>query len=69
MGSMSAFEFQEIEGVASLGDLLTQLAGQMPIAGSIFVIDGLRFKVLAADDRRVLRVSVEQVELDTGSDE
>jgi CBS domain containing-hemolysin-like protein len=63
------FEFEEMEGVASLGDLLTQLAGQMPIAGSIFVIEGLRFKVLAADDRRVLRVSVEQVELDTGSDE
>jgi CBS domain containing-hemolysin-like protein len=62
-----AFEFAEIEGVASLGDLLTQLAGQMPIAGSIFVVEGLRFKVLAADDRRVLRVSVEQVELDTGS--
>ena len=64
-----AFEFEEIEGVASLGDLLTQLAGQMPIAGSIFVIEGLRFKVLAADDRRVLRVSVEQVELDTGDDD
>jgi len=62
-------EFAEIEGVASLGDLLTQLAGQMPIAGSVFVVEGLRFKVLAADDRRVLRVSVEQVEIDLGSDD
>ncbi|HET6583056.1 MAG TPA: hemolysin family protein [Nannocystaceae bacterium] len=62
-------EFEEIEGVASLGDLLTQLAGQMPIAGSVFVVEGLRFKVLAADNRRVLRVSVEQVEVDVGSDD
>lgn len=64
-----ALEFAEVEGVASLGDLLTQLAGQMPIAGSIFVVEGLRFKVLAADDRRVLRVSVEQVDLDIGDSE
>jgi CBS domain containing-hemolysin-like protein len=64
-----ALEFEETEGVASLGDLLTQLAGQMPIAGSVFVIEGLRFKVLAADDRRVLRVSVEQVEIDAGDDD
>lgn len=62
-------EFQEMEGVASLGDLLTQLAGQMPIAGSVFVLAGLRFKVLAADNRRVLRVSVEQVEVDVGGDD
>lgn len=63
---MFGIEFAEVEGVASLGDLLTQLAGQMPIAGSVFVVEGLRFKVLAADDRRVLRVSIEQVDLDIG---
>lgn len=57
-------EFEEVEGVSSVGDLLTQLAGQMPIAGSLFVVEGLRIKILAADDRRVLRVSVEQVEID-----
>lgn len=57
-------EFEEDETVHSIGDLLAQLAGQIPIAGSVFVYEGLRFKVLAADDRRVLRVSVEQVEID-----
>jgi putative hemolysin len=60
--------FEEEEGVSSIGDLLTQLAGQMPIAGSVFVIEGLRFKILAADDRRVLRVSVEQVDVDDEDD-
>lgn len=62
-------EFEEEEGVSSVGDLLTQLAGQMPIAGSLFVVEGLRFKILAADDRRVLRVSVEQVEIDDDDDD
>ena len=57
-------EFEEAEGVDSVGDLLTQLAGQIPIAGSVFVYEGVRFKVLAANDRRVIRVSVEQVEIE-----
>ncbi len=62
-------EFEEEEGVSSVGDLLTQLAGQMPIAGSLFVVEGLRIKILAADDRRVLRLSVEQVEIDDDDDD
>ncbi len=55
---------EEIEGVVSIGDLLTHLAGQIPIASSVFVWEGLRFKVLAADARHVIRVSVEQVEVE-----
>ncbi|MBK6916126.1 MAG: HlyC/CorC family transporter [Deltaproteobacteria bacterium] len=66
---MFDIEFEEDEGVSSVGDLLTQLAGQMPIAGSLFVVEGLRLKVLAADDRRVLRVSVEQVQVDDDDDD
>ncbi|MEM7153025.1 MAG: hemolysin family protein [Myxococcota bacterium] len=57
-------DFEELEGVDSVGDLLTQLAGQIPTTGSVFVYEGMRFKVLAANDRRVIRVSAEQVELD-----
>ena len=60
---------EEIEGVVSIGDLLTHLAGQIPIAGSVFVWEGLRFKVLAADARHVIRVSVEQVEADDDEDD
>jgi len=61
-------EFEEFDGVDSVGDLLTQLAGQIPIAGSVVVYEGVRFKVLAANDRRVIRVSVEQVEIDADED-
>lgn len=57
-------EFEEFDGVDSVGDLLTQLAGQMPIAGSVVVFENVRFKVLAANNRRVIRVSVELVEVD-----
>jgi CBS domain containing-hemolysin-like protein len=57
-------EFEEFDGVASVGDLLTRLAGQMPVAGSVFVVEGVRFKVLAADVTRIIRVSVERVEVE-----
>jgi len=57
-------EFEDIDGVDSVGDLLTRLAGQMPIAGSVFVWEGVRFKVLAADATRIIRVSAERVEMD-----
>jgi putative hemolysin len=62
-------EFEEIDGVDSVGDLLTRLAGQMPIAGSVFVVEGVRFKVLAADATRIIRVSVERVEVEDDDDE
>lgn len=58
-------EVPDLEGVISVGDLLTNLAGQIPIAGSVFVWEGLRFKVLEADPRHVIRVRVEL----TGGDE
>ncbi len=62
-------EFEEIDGVASVGDLLTRLAGQIPIAGSVFVWEGVRFKVLAADKTRIIRISIERVELEDEEDD
>jgi CBS domain containing-hemolysin-like protein len=62
---MFGVEYEEFDGVDSVGDLLTQLAGQIPIAGSVVVYEGLRFKVLAANARRVIRVSVERVEIES----
>jgi CBS domain containing-hemolysin-like protein len=55
-------EFEEVDGVDSIGDLLTRLAGQIPIASSVFVWEGARFKVLAADRTHISRVSIERVE-------
>ncbi|MEM9460259.1 MAG: hemolysin family protein [Myxococcota bacterium] len=62
-------EYEELEGVDSVGDLLTQLAGQMPTTGSVFVYEGIRFKVLAANDRKVIRVSAEIIEIDSDDGE
>lgn len=62
-------EFEDVDGVDSVGDLLTRLAGQMPIAGSVFVVEGIRFKILAADPTRIIRISVERVELEDDAED
>ena len=59
-----AVEFDEYDGVTSVGDLLTQLAGQIPVPGSVIVAESVRFKVLAADNRHVIRVRVEKLDTD-----
>ena len=53
-------DLPEVENLISIGDLLTHLAGQIPIAGSIFVWEALRFRVLEADARHVIRVRVDR---------
>lgn len=62
-------DFEGIDGVDSVGDLLTRLAGQMPITGSVFVWQHVRFKILAADATRIIRVSAERVDLEDDDDE
>jgi CBS domain containing-hemolysin-like protein len=57
-------EFDEYDGVDSVGDLITRLAGQIPQPGSVIVCESVRFKVLAADDRRVIKVSAELIEME-----
>ena len=53
-------DLPEVEGAGSVGDLLTHLAGQIPGAGSVFLWEGLRFRVLEADARHVIRVRVDR---------
>jgi CBS domain containing-hemolysin-like protein len=53
-------ELPELEGVGSVGDLLTHLAGQIPNAGSVFLWEGLRFRVMEADARHLVRVRVDR---------
>jgi CBS domain containing-hemolysin-like protein len=55
-----AIDLPEVEGAGSVGDLLTHLAGQIPVAGSVFFWEGLRFRVLEADARHVVRVRVDR---------
>lgn len=59
---LCAVELPSVDGVDSVGDLLTHLAGQIPMMGSIFVWESTRFKVLSANAKRIIRVSVERVE-------
>ncbi|MGB1699072.1 MAG: hemolysin family protein [Nannocystaceae bacterium] len=60
-------ELEGLEGVESVGDFLTRLAGEMPRVGSVFVAHELRFKVLAADEKKITTVRIEAV--DAGEDE
>jgi len=55
-----AIDLPEVEGAGSVGDLLTHLGGQIPVAGSVFFWEGLRFRVLEADARHVVRVRVDR---------
>jgi CBS domain containing-hemolysin-like protein len=65
--SLDEDELDGLEGVESVGDFLTQLAGEMPRAGSVFVAHELRFKILAADEKKITTVRIEAV--DAGEDE
>jgi CBS domain containing-hemolysin-like protein len=62
-------DFPAVDGADSVGDLLARLAGQIPTAGSVFVWENVRFKVLSANPKRILRVSAERVELENGDDD
>nr|WP_293257962.1 transporter associated domain-containing protein [Nannocystis sp.] len=53
-------DLPELEGVGSVGDLLTHLAGQIPTTGSVFLWEGLRFRVLEAYARHLVRVRVDR---------
>lgn len=66
---MLGMEFEDIDGVDSVGDLLARLAGTIPIAGSIVVWENVRFKVLASDQRHISYASVELVEVEDEDDD
>lgn len=66
---LCSVEFSSVDGVDSVGDLLAHLAGQIPMMGSIFVWENTRFKVLSANAKRIIRVSVERVEVSEDEDD
>ncbi len=57
---MLGVDLPELEGVGSVGDLLAHLGGQIPTTGSVFLWEGLRFRVLEADARHLVRVRVDR---------
>lgn len=51
----------EHSGAATVAGLLNQIAGHVPRIGEVIDVDGLRFEVLEANQRKVLRVRARRV--------
>ena len=62
----------ETEGLVSIDDEYTSLAGfllarfeSMPEPGQEIAIDGLRYRILAVEERRIAKVLVQRIAPDT----
>ena len=49
---------------ATVGGLVSEIAGRIPLAGEVIVADSLRFEVVASTDRRIDRVRVSAIDTD-----
>jgi putative hemolysin len=49
---------------ATVGGLVSEIAGRIPLPGEVIVADSLRFEVVASTDRRIERVRVSAIESD-----
>ena len=58
--SQVAQEYQ----AATVGGLVSEIAGRIPLPGEVIVADSLRFEVVASTDRRIERVRVSAIEND-----
>jgi CBS domain containing-hemolysin-like protein len=58
--SQVAQEYQ----AATVGGLVSEVAGRIPLPGEVIVADSLRFEVVASTDRRIERVRVSAIESD-----
>jgi len=45
----------------TVGGLVTEMAGHIPLPGEVVLAEGLRFEVLASTSRRVERLRVQQI--------
>jgi len=53
----------------TVGGLLMEVTGRVPLPGETVYIDGLKFTVLGSDERQIKRIQVENIPEDTGSHE
>jgi CBS domain containing-hemolysin-like protein len=51
----------DAEDVDTLGGLVTNLAGHVPLRGETLTADGFQFEVLDADPRRVKRIKIRRI--------
>jgi putative hemolysin len=49
---------------ATVGGLISEIAGRIPLPGEVIVADSLRFEVVASTDRRIERVRVSSIDTD-----
>ena len=47
---------------ATVGGLISEIAGRIPLPGEVIVADSLRFEVVASTDRRIERVRVSAID-------
>jgi CBS domain containing-hemolysin-like protein len=57
-----AYQIEQEYQAATVGGLITEIAGRIPLPGEVIVADSLRFEVVASTDRRIERVRVSAIE-------
>ena len=56
------YQVEQEYQAATVGGLVSEIAGRIPLAGEVIVADSLRFEVVASTDRRIERVRISEVE-------
>lgn len=58
----------EVRSATTVGGLVTEVAGRIPLRGEVVEVDGLRIEVLASTGRRILQVRMSRVEPTSGKE-
>ena len=58
------YQVEQEYQAATVGGLVSEIAGRIPLPGEVIVADSLRFEVVAATDRRIERVRISAIEVD-----
>jgi putative hemolysin len=58
------YQVEQEYQAATVGGLVSEIAGRIPLPGEVIVADSLRLEVVASTDRRIERVRVSAIESD-----
>ncbi len=56
------YQVEQEYQAATVGGLVSEIAGRIPLPGEVIVADSLRFEVVSSTDRRIERVRVSAIE-------
>jgi putative hemolysin len=59
-----SYQIEQEYQAATVGGLVSEIAGRIPLPGEVIVADSLRFEVVASTDRRIERVRVSSIDSD-----